>query len=295
VQHTAELKLPRVVGIAAETSDVVRAQKLAGRSVGFVPTMGALHAGHLSLVERSRQQCDFTVVSIFVNPKQFSPGEDFLRYPRNLDADLEKLAALDVNLVFVPADEEMYPPGYSTQVQVTGLTNIWEGAARPTHFGGVTTVVLKLFQIILADRAYFGQKDYQQSLVVRRMVADLNMPIEIVVCPTVREPDGLALSSRNQYLSAEERRQASVLSKSLRMAREMFDAGERDAQKLQAAIRQAIAVAPKAQLDYAAVVDLQTLAELSHIDSSAVVLLAVRFGSTRLIDNEILGNARDLR
>ncbi len=285
---STNLRSPLVVTTVAETFELVRAQQLEGRRVGLVPTMGALHAGHLSLVRRSKEECDFAVVSIFVNPKQFGPQEDFLKYPRNLDADLEKLAALDVDLVFAPTLEQMYPPGFNTHVEVIGLTDIWEGAVRPSHFRGVTTVVLKLFQIAPADRAYFGQKDYQQSLVVRRMATDLNLPTDVVVCPTVREPDGLRISSRNQYLSTDDRRRAVVLSKSLRIARERYAAGERDASKIHEAMKSTIAAEPGVQVDYAAIVDPDTLDELSHIETSAVALVAARVGATRLIDNEIL-------
>jgi pantoate--beta-alanine ligase len=286
---TATLNPPTVVTSPGEVLRLVRAQQSDGKRVGLVPTMGALHAGHLSLVQRSLDECDYTVVSIFVNPKQFSPQEDFSKYPRNLDADLEKLAAVGVPLVFNPSVAEMYPPGFATHVEVGGLTEPWDGALRPDHFRGVTTVVLKLFQIAPADRAYFGRKDYQQALTVRRMVADLNLPLEIVLCPTVRDTDGLALSSRNVYLNAEERRRALSLSRSLRLAHEMFAAGERNAVKIRDAMRALLANEPGINVEYATVVDPETLAELSRIDSSAVALVAARLGATRLIDNEILG------
>ncbi len=189
--------LPRTLASAHEVQQYVRAGQLAGKRVGLVPTMGALHAGHLSLVERCRRECDIVIVSIFVNPKQFGPKEDFKKYPRTLEADLALLAPLAVELVFTPTTEEIFPPGFSTSVDVRGLTRQWEGAARPGHFRGVATVVLKLLQIVPADRAYFGRKDYQQLLTIERMVTDLNLPIQIVPCPLVREPDGLAMSSRN--------------------------------------------------------------------------------------------------
>ncbi|HTQ39588.1 MAG TPA: pantoate--beta-alanine ligase, partial [Pirellulales bacterium] len=252
-------------------------------------TMGALHAGHLSLVKRSQSECDFTVVSIFVNPKQFSPAEDFAKYPRNLEADVAQLAVLGVPLVFAPEASEMYPPGFGTSVELNGLAEPWEGALRPGHFRGVATVVMKLFQIAPADRAYFGRKDYQQALAVRRMVADLNLPIEIVVCPTVRDADGLALSSRNVYLTAEQRQHALVLPRSLQFAREMFDAGERNAAKICEAMRRMITNEPDVQMDYATVADAETLAELNHIETSAVALVAAHVGQTRLIDNELFG------
>src|SRR5262245_44847369 len=201
----------QVTSSARETFELVGAQKRAGKTLGLVPTMGALHAGHLSLVERSLRECDFTVISIFVNPKQFAPHEDFSKYPRHLDDDLAKLAALDVDLVFAPPVEEIYPPGFSSYVDVGALAEPWEGHFRPGHFRGVATVVLKLFQIAPADHAYFGRKDYQQVVVVQKLVADLNLPIEIVVCPIVRAADGLALSSRNIYLSEGQRRSALVM------------------------------------------------------------------------------------
>jgi pantoate--beta-alanine ligase len=280
--------LPRVATTVRETFEFVRGVQLAGKRVGLVPTMGALHAGHISLVERSSRENDFTVVTIFVNPMQFAPQEDLAKYPRNLDDDLAKLAAAKADLVFAPSVEEMYPPGFATSVDVADATARLEGQFRPTHFRGVTTVVMKLFQIAPADRAYFGQKDYQQSLVVRRMAADLNLPIQIVVCPTVREPDGLAMSSRNRYLSTDDRQRALVLSRSLRQARESFAAGERDTATIRAEVQKQIADANVA-LDYVSVADPNTLAELDVINGSAVVLIAARVGNTRLIDNEILG------
>jgi len=281
----------QVTNSARETFELVCAQKRSGKTVGFVPTMGALHAGHLSLVERSLRECDYTVVSIFINPKQFAPHEDFSKYPRNLDGDLAKLATLDVDLVFAPPVEEIYPPVFSTYVDVGALTEPWEGRFRPGHFRGVTTVVLKLFQIAPADRAYFGRKDYQQVRIVQKLVTDLSLPLEIVVCPIVRAADGLALSSRNVYLGDSERRSALVLSRSLNAARELFDGGERNAKTIRDQLQRAIAAASGVMLEYAAVVDPATLAELSHIEESAVALVAAKVGNTRLIDNEMLGNA----
>jgi pantoate--beta-alanine ligase len=275
---------------ARETFELISAQRRSGKTVGFVPTMGALHAGHLSLVERSRRECDYIIVSIFVNPKQFGPHEDFSKYPRNLDDDLAKLAALGVDLAFAPPVEEIYPPDFSTYVDVGALAEPWEGQFRPSHFRGVATVVLKLLQIAPADRAYFGRKDYQQVRVVEKLVADLNVPVEIVVCPIVRAADGLALSSRNIYLSDVERRSALVLSRSLQAARQLFDAGERNAKAIRDQLQHAIASAPGVKLEYAAVVDPATLAELSHVEESAVALVAAKVGNTRLIDNEVLGN-----
>ena len=216
-------------------------------------------------------------------------SEDYKKYPRNIQTDLALLAPLAVDLVFAPTAEEVYPPGFATTVEVGGVTEPWEGAARSGHFRGVATVVLKLFQIVPADRAYFGRKDYQQLLTIQRMVTDLNVPIQIVACPLVREADGLAMSSRNAYLTADERRHALVLSRSLRSAREMFVAGQRDATKIRDAVRDAITAESGVQLEYVAVADPATLSELSRIDGSAAVLVAARVGKTRLIDNEILG------
>ena len=216
------------------------------------------------------------------------------KYPRDLEADLSKLAPLGVDLVFAPPVDEIYPPGFSTFVEVAGITKRWEGEHRPGHFRGVATVVLKLFEIIPANRAYFGRKDYQQLLTIERMVADLNLPIQIVGCPTVREPDGLAMSSRNAFLNPTQRRQALALSRSLGRARELFAAGERNATKIRDAVRQTLAAEPAVHVDYAVVVDPLTLEEITKIDSSAVVLLAAKVGATRLIDNEVLGRTQNL-
>ncbi len=267
----------------------VLAEQCRGRSVGFVPTMGALHAGHLSLVERSRLECNTTLVSIFVNPMQFGPHEDLAKYPQRLAQDLELLAPLGVAVVFAPTAEEMYPTGFATHVEVAGITDRWEGSFRLGHFRGVTTVVMKLFDIVPANKAYFGRKDYQQLLAVRRMARDMNVPIEIVACPIVRESDGLAMSSRNAYLSPDERRRAAILPRALARARIMFESGERNARRMQETLRQMIASENGVQLDYVAVVDPHALEELTDIEDSAVVLLAARVGTTRLIDNEVLG------
>jgi pantoate--beta-alanine ligase len=279
---------PIVVTAGEEIRRRVRAWRAAGETVGLVPTMGALHAGHLSLVARSVAECRHTVVTIFVNPTQFGPNEDFQRYPRQLDRDLELLAASGAELVFAPTTEAMYPEGFATHVDVEQVTRLWEGAIRPSHFRGVATVVLKLFNFAPADVAYFGQKDFQQSVVVRRMVADLNLPIEIRVCPIVREPDGLALSSRNAFLSADQRRQALVLSQSVRKAVELAAAGERDAAKIAGVMRQMIEAIGGVRLDYAAVVHPRSLEEASHVEPGVVAIVAAKVGSTRLIDNEIL-------
>jgi pantoate--beta-alanine ligase len=280
---------PTVITNVVELRRQVLAWRAAGESVGLVPTMGALHAGHLSLVARSGAECRRTVVTIFVNPTQFGPGEDFSRYPRQLERDLEALTSIPTDAVFAPSSDEMYPAGHATFIDVGPIGQLWEGAIRPGHFRGVATIVLKLFNAAPADRAYFGQKDYQQSVVIRRLVADLNLPIEIRVCPTVREPDGLALSSRNAYLGAEERRRSTVLVQSLRQAAELARGGERDAERIAAAMRRMVESAPGVILDYAAVVDPDTLVKIVRLDRPAVALITARVGSTRLIDNETIG------
>jgi pantoate--beta-alanine ligase len=263
----------------------------AHRSIGLVPTMGALHAGHLSLVDASRAENDFTVATIFVNPTQFAAGEDLAKYPRPIDADLQQLAARGVNLAFTPREAEMYSASHTTFVDVGQIASPLEGVHRPTHYRGVATIVLKLFHLIPASRAYFGQKDYQQSLVVRRMAADLNVPIEIRVCPTVREPDGLAMSSRNAYLAPEDRQRATAIWQALCTARSAVAAGERDAATIQLAMRKRLNEAGITEIDYAALVDAQTLEPISAIAGNAIALIAARVGSTRLIDNELLFEA----
>ena len=256
--------------------------------VALVPTMGALHEGHLSLVRAAYERADVVVATIFVNPTQFGPSEDFGRYPRTLEADLRALADAGCGWVFVPQQSDIYPPGFSTYVEPPDVAAPLEGVFRPGHFRGVATVVLKLFQIVPADIAVFGQKDYQQALVIHRMAADLNLPIEIVTCPTVREPDGLALSSRNRYLSAAEREQALAISRALADANRLYRAGERGAAKIESTMRNILTAAGIEKIDYAAVVDAETLAELAHIDRRAVALIACHVGATRLIDNRTL-------
>jgi pantoate--beta-alanine ligase len=260
------------------------------RTIGLVPTMGALHAGHLSLIQAARAETDFVVVSIFVNPTQFGPTEDFHRYPRPLERDLELCAQAGVDLVFHPQPEVMYPPGYRTFVEVTGLQDVLCGTARPGHFRGVATIVLKLFNLVQPDRAYFGQKDAQQVRIIQQMVRDLNVPVAIRVCPIVREADGLALSSRNAYLETEERCRATVLYQALTEARRRIEAGERDAAAVRQVMVEQVASVPGAVLDYAAVVDADSLQALDRISTERPILLAlaVRFGSTRLIDNLLL-------
>jgi pantoate--beta-alanine ligase len=252
--------------------------------VGFVPTMGALHEGHASLVRHARAECKSLVVSIFVNPRQFGPSEDFSRYPRDEAADLAVLESLGVDVAFLPSDEEIYPPGHATSVEVGRLGEVLEGAARPGHFGGVATVVSILFNLIRPGWAYFGQKDGQQSVVIRHLVRDLGMPIEIVVCPTVRERDGLATSSRNRYLTPEERAQAPILHRALQAAASAYADGERSADQLRQLMRNGLAQARLATPDYVSVADADTLEELEIVERTALASLAVSFPSARLID-----------
>lgn len=258
-------------------------------NVGLVPTMGYLHEGHLSLVRRASEECDQVVVSIFVNPTQFGPKEDLSKYPRDLDRDLSLLEPLGVDLVWMPTAEIMYPPGYQTWVEVEAITRPLEGAMRPGHFRGVTTVVAKLFNTVQPHRAYFGQKDAQQAAVIRQMTSDLNFPIQIVVCPIVREPDGLAMSSRNVYLEPAQREAATVLYRSLCAAKEAHDRGERDAEKLRQVIKGVIASEPLANVQYVSCADYDTLEELETVKGKTLLSLAVFMGKTRLIDNFVLG------
>ncbi len=276
---------PRIVTRTHELRLALKGVREGGRTIGFVPTMGALHEGHLSLVRAARAECDTVVVSIYVNPTQFGQGEDFDRYPRDLDADTQRLSDIGVDWVFAPTDTEVYPPGFDTWVQPGKMAASWEGKCRPGHFRGVATVVLKLFSMVGPDRAYFGEKDYQQLLVIRRMVSDFNLPLTICPHPTVREPDGLAMSSRNAYLSPEHRRQARVLSQSLFWASEQVASGEQSAEKLVTGMRQIIAKAPDAAIDYVAIVDPDTLVPVSTVTTPVQSLLAVRIGGVRLIDN----------
>lgn len=262
---------------------------LRGR-VGFVPTMGYLHEGHLSLIRRARAECEAVVVSIFVNPTQFGPGEDYERYPRDEARDLALLEREAVDVVFVPTVEEMYPPGFSTWVEVTGpLAERLEGASRPGHFRGVATVVLKLFHLVQPHRAYFGEKDAQQLRIIRRMTTDLNLPMEIVACPIVREPDGVALSSRNVYLSPTEREHARALSRSLALARRLIlEEGVREAAEVRRRLREYLRAAPGVALDYVSLAHPETLEEVERIEGPVLVLVAARVGSARLIDNTLI-------
>jgi len=264
---------------------VAREARAAGRVVGFVPTMGALHEGHLSLVRAAQQQCQPVVVSIFVNPKQFGPKEDLEKYPRQFEADRAMLESLGVDYLFAPSVAEMYPPGFSTYVDVEGISELHEGRSRPGHFRGVTTVVLKLLEIVGPRFAYFGRKDAQQARVVHKMATDLNLDAEIVVCPIVREADGLAISSRNAYLAPEERRAATVLNRALRAAQSEISAGERDTMRLIAAMRRELDAEPLASTDYAEVVDAHSFETVTRLRRACFLLLAVFIGTTRLIDN----------
>jgi pantoate--beta-alanine ligase len=278
----------QIIGEPLQMQRVAEEARRAGKSIGCVPTMGALHEGHLSLIRRSRDENDLVVMTLFVNPIQFDRKDDLARYPRDPDRDARLAGEAGVDIIYSPGVDEMYPDGYATYVTMEGLADRWEGATRPGHFRGVATVCTKLFTACRPHRAYFGQKDYQQSLVVRRLVADLNLGFEIVVLPTVREADGLALSSRNVLLGAEERQQASVLSRSLSVAQAAVKRGERDAEKVRAGIEAQIRTAPLAVVDYVAVCDPDTLDALTRIAVRAVALVAARFGATRLIDNILL-------
>jgi pantoate--beta-alanine ligase len=256
--------------------------------VGLVPTMGFLHAGHISLVERARMECASVVASIFVNPTQFAPNEDLAKYPRDLPHDLSLLESAGADLVWTPKPEVMYPSGYQSWVTVNELTKLLEGKVRPEHFRGVTTIVAKLFNGVRPDRAYFGQKDAQQAAVIRQMVKDLNYPIEIVVCPIVREPDGLAMSSRNVYLNPEERRAATILYRALIKAKAAYEAGERDAEELRRKISETVRAEPLARMQYVSCANYETLEELEKVKEKALLSMAVFFGKTRLIDNYVL-------
>jgi pantoate--beta-alanine ligase len=268
----------------------LRAARSALRNpVGLVPTMGFLHEGHLSLVRRARGDCASVAVSVFVNPTQFGPQEDLAAYPRDLERDLAMLREAQVDLVWTPTAAEVYPPGFQTYVQAEELSRPLEGARRPGHFRGVATVVAKLFNAFLPQRAYFGQKDAQQVAVVRRMATDLNFPVDIVVCPTVREPDGLAMSSRNSYLTAAERKAATVLYRALETARAAFLGGQRDAGRLRTAMSEVLAAEPLARPVYVSAADPETLAELNGRASRALLSMAVYIGKTALIDNVVVG------
>jgi pantoate--beta-alanine ligase len=270
-------------------ADIRRLRLKLAEPVGFVPTMGYLHEGHLSLVRQARTENKSVVVSIFVNPTQFGPTEDFDRYPRNLKRDLALLEREGADVVFAPPADEMYPTRFSSRVEVEELTKRLEGARRPGHFSGVTTVVAKLFNIVQPTRAYFGQKDAQQAIVIKKMVADLNINLEVITLPTVREPDGLAMSSRNSYLSPDERQAALVLYRALMLAKDLWSQGEKDAEKLRKEMVELIQKEPLAAIDYVSIANHETLDELEEVKPPALVSLAVKIGKTRLIDNVVLG------
>ena len=270
------------------TIDEVRAARGEGKTVGLVPTMGALHEGHLSLVRMAKAQCDRVVVSIFINPLQFGPNEDLAKYPRDFERDRDLLEREGVDFIFAPGVEEMYPPGAITYVTVEGLSDKLCGRSRPGHFRGVTTVVSKLFHIVEPDRAFFGQKDAAQSAIIRRMVLDLNIPVQVVIAPIVREPDGLAMSSRNAYLDAPQRKSALVLSRSLKTLQERFNQGERNVQTLIEAGKRVFAEDPSVRLDYFEIVDPETLDPVHDLSHSALVAVAAFVGKARLIDNVVL-------
>lgn len=280
--------MPRVITSCQEIQETALQLRAGGQRIGLVPTMGALHEGHLSLVRAAKEGCDVAIATIFVNPTQFGPKEDFSKYPRTLDDDLALLDSADCDLVFVPSADEMYPPGFSTYVEPPAVAKPLEGVFRPDHFRGVCTVVLKLFNLVPSDIAYFGRKDYQQALVIRHMAHDLDLPLKISVCPIVREADGLAMSSRNRYLSPDERRQALALSVALNTASEAFANGERSAVVLSTTMQETLQQAGIERIDYAAVVDGQTLEGIEQIERPAVALIACHVGTTRLIDNEEL-------
>jgi pantoate--beta-alanine ligase len=274
--------------IVSTLEELATARHLLDRPLGFVPTMGYLHEGHLSLARRAREDCKSVAVSVFVNPTQFGPNEDLSKYPRDLERDLKMLESVGVDLVWTPTPEIMYPPGFQTWVEVQEVTRGLEGAQRPSHFRGVTTVVAKLFNAVQPDRTYFGQKDAQQAAVIRQMTADLNFPVEIVVCPIVREPDGLAMSSRNVYLEPAHRQAATILYRALNAARTAYEGGEKDAARLRQIMQETILSEPLAQLQYVSCADYTTLQELNAVTGKALLSMAVYFGKTRLIDNVVL-------
>ena len=277
-----------IVKTIAQVREVVRKARSEGKTVGFVPTMGAIHRGHVSLMEAAVSKCDFVVVSIFVNPTQFGPGEDLDKYPRDIKADAEKCRAADVDLIFAPEASEMYPDKLISWVEVEKLTDKLCGRSRQGHFKGVTTVCAKLFNIVLPDIAFFGQKDAQQAIVIKRMVKDLNMPLVIEVCPTVREKNGLAVSSRNQYLSEDEKKQAALIYQSLQKCDQLVKKGETNSEKLVEAMIGKLAESPCIRVEYINIVDIDTVADIARVSDQALVAIAVKLGNTRLIDNIIL-------
>jgi pantoate--beta-alanine ligase len=274
--------------ITTSIDDLRAARNSLTGEIGFVPTMGFLHEGHLSLIKRAKEECGNVIVSIFVNPTQFGANEDLSKYPRDLERDLSLISALNVDAVWTPTNEVMYPSGFQTWVEVESMTKPLEGSMRPTHFKGVTTIVAKLFNAVQPTRAYFGQKDAQQAAVIRQMTRDLNFPIEVIVCPTVREADGLAMSSRNKYLDREERQAATILFRALSAAKEIYEAGERSGEQIRIKMKEVLATEPRAQIQYVSCADYDSLEELDIITSKTLLSMAVMLGKTRLIDNFVL-------
>ena len=281
----------QVITSVAEMRSFSRQARARGKSIALVPTMGALHEGHLSLVRQAKRQCDVVIVSIFVNPTQFGPGEDFSVYPRRPEQDLEALRSLKVDAIFKPDTGEMYPHGYDSAVEPGGIANLLEGARRPGHFRGVATVVVKLFNMVRPDVTYFGQKDFQQVLVVRRVVEELNLDVQLAVCPIVREEDGLAMSSRNAYFSPEDRKAAPVLYRALRSGEKLAQAGETDTKRIREEVEKVLAAEPRAQMEYVAIVDSARLTPIDRVTAGCVALVAARVGPVRLVDNLIFGPA----
>jgi pantoate--beta-alanine ligase len=281
----------QIAATIAEMRRWTQKARAVGKSIGFVPTMGALHVGHVSLIRAAAGQCDTVVVSIFVNPTQFGPGEDFEKYPRPIEKDLAICREQGVDAVFAPSPAEMYPRENLTWVTVEKISEPLCGRFRPGHFRGVATVCTKLFNIVGADKAFFGQKDAQQVAVIQRMVTDLNMPLEIVVCPTVREPDGLAVSSRNQYLSPQERKEATVIHRALQTSAELIRAGEKDVARITDQISGVLRQVPALRMEYVSIVDAESLEALTQVRGKILVAVAGRLGSTRLIDNIVVDAA----
>jgi pantoate--beta-alanine ligase len=281
--------MSRQMMVVSTLEELATARSLLEAPIGLVPTMGYLHEGHISLARRARAECKSVAVSIFVNPTQFGPNEDLAKYPRDLERDLRLLEDAEVDLVWAPTAEIMYPPGFQTWVEVQEVTRPLEGAQRPGHFRGVTTVVAKLFHAVQPSKAYFGQKDAQQAAVIRQMTRDLNFPVEIVVCPIVREPDGLAMSSRNVYLNPDQRKAATVLYRALSAAKASYEKGERKAGKLRKVMTEVLAAEPLVATQYVSCADYETLEELEQVTGKALLSMAVFMGKTRLIDNTVLG------
>lgn len=278
-----------IINTIKELRKIIKSEKSNGKSIGFVPTMGFLHEGHISLIKKAKEENDFVIVSVFVNPIQFGPNEDFERYPRNIEKDIKLAFEAGCNVVFNPEVEEMFPDKVlKTKVLVEGLTNPLCGRSRPSHFQGVTTIVTKLFNIVAPNNAYFGQKDAQQAAVLMKMVRDLNFDLKVVMCPIVREKDGLALSSRNVYLNPQERKEALVLSKSLFLAEDLIKSGEKNPNIIIKDMTKKIKTSPLGEIEYIEILDFRTLKEVSKISGKILIALAVKFGTTRLIDNIIM-------